>query len=37
VSDAVLKVLDTAPDTKPFIMLNLVRFRPHRDPTFYMR
>ena len=37
VSDAVLKVLETAPDTKPFIMLNLVRFRPHRDPTLYMR
>jgi catechol 2,3-dioxygenase-like lactoylglutathione lyase family enzyme/uncharacterized protein (DUF1330 family) len=37
VGDAVLDVLETAPDTKPFIMLNLVRFRPHRDPTLYMR
>jgi uncharacterized protein (DUF1330 family) len=25
------------PDAKPFIMLNLVRFRPHRDATLYMR
>lgn len=37
VSDAVLKALETMPDTKPFIMLNFVRFRPHRDPTLYMR
>jgi uncharacterized protein (DUF1330 family) len=37
VSDAVLEVLETAPDTKPFIMLNLVRFRPYRDPSLYMK
>lgn len=37
VGDSVLEVLETAPDSKPFIMLNLVRFRPHRDPTLYMR
>jgi len=33
----VLEVLETAPDPGPFIMLNLVRFRPHRDPTLYAR
>ena len=37
VSDAVLTALETMPDPAPVIMLNLVRFRPHRDPTLYMR
>jgi catechol 2,3-dioxygenase-like lactoylglutathione lyase family enzyme/uncharacterized protein (DUF1330 family) len=37
VSDAVLTALETMPDAKPFIMLNFVRFRPHRDATLYMR
>jgi catechol 2,3-dioxygenase-like lactoylglutathione lyase family enzyme/uncharacterized protein (DUF1330 family) len=37
VGAGVLHVFETASDTTPFIMLNLVRFRPHRDPTLYMR
>lgn len=37
VGKAVLETLETAtPDSVPFIMLNLVRYRPHRDPTLYM-
>jgi len=37
VSKAVQETLETVPDTKPFIMLNFMRYRPHRDPTLYMR
>jgi uncharacterized protein (DUF1330 family) len=37
VSRSVQEVLETMPDPGPFIMLNLVRFRPHRDPTLYGR
>lgn len=37
VSKSVLEALETMPDPGPFIMLNLVRFRPHRDATLYAR
>lgn len=37
VSQSVLDLLETLPDTDPFIMLNFVRFRPHRDASLYMR
>lgn len=37
VSKAVQETLETLPDTVPFIMLNFMRYRPHRDPTLYMR
>jgi len=36
VSDAVLEELETMDDPGPIILLNFVRFRPHRDPTYYM-
>lgn len=37
VSDASLKALESSNDKRPFIMLNLVRFRPDRDPALYMK
>ena len=37
VSDAVLETLETMDDPGPIILLNFVRFRPHRDPTYYMK
>jgi len=37
VSDAVLEELDTMDDSGPIILLNFVRFRPYRDPTYYMK
>lgn len=36
VSEAVLEELETMDDPGPIILLNFVRFRPHRDPTYYM-
>ena len=37
VSDAVLETLETMDDPGPIILLNFVRFRPDRDPTYYMK
>ena len=37
VSDAVLEELETMDDPGPIILLNFVRFRPDRDPTYYMK
>ena len=36
VSDEVLEILDAMPDPGPIPLLNFVRFRPDRDPTYYM-
>jgi len=36
VSEAVLEELETMDDPGPIILLNFVRFRPDRDPTYYM-
>ena len=37
VSAAVLEELETMDDPGPIILLNFVRFRPDRDPTYYMK
>ena len=37
VSEAVLEKLETMFDPGPIILLNFVRFRPDRDPTYYMK
>ena len=37
VSEAVLDELETMDDPGPIILLNFVRFRPDRDPTYYMK
>jgi len=37
VSEAVLEELETMDDPGPIILLNFVRFRPDRDPTYYMK